>query len=154
MRPGTGRPARLPAVPGRCRERCRRSGRGWRKRGRAGEGSWRRSGSRVGTVRGMHTSTVRETTVRRTRMLPAIDTRCPYCGEPLELFVDGSAGDQQYIEDCQVCCRPIVVTVALDADGEPVVAVRAEDEARGATAAARGWRSVAPAPAAPVKGVF
>src|SRR3546814_13602572 len=76
----------------------------------------------------MHTSTVRETTVRRPRMLPAIDTRCPYCGEPIELFVDGSAGDQQYIEDCQVCCRPIVVTVALDADGEPVVAVRGEDE--------------------------
>src|SRR3546814_8826837 len=66
----------------------------------------------------MHTSTGRETTVKRTRMLPAIDTRCPYCGEPIELFVDGSAGDQQYIEDCQVCCRPIVVTVALDADGE------------------------------------
>src|SRR3546814_2156099 len=61
MRPGTGRPARLPAVPRRCRERCRQSGRGWRKRGRAGEGSWRRSGSRVGTVGGMHTSTVRET---------------------------------------------------------------------------------------------
>src|SRR3546814_8124138 len=89
-----------------------------------GEGSWRRSGSRVGTVGGMHTSTVRETTVRRPRMLPAIDTRCPCCGEPIELFVDGSAGDQQYIEDCQVCCRPIVVTVALDADGEPLVAVR------------------------------
>src|SRR3546814_1945286 len=65
-------------------------------RSRAGEGSWRRSGSRVGTVGGMHTSTVRETTVRRPRMLPAIDTRCPYCGEPIELFVDGSAGDQQY----------------------------------------------------------
>ena len=62
-------------------------------------------------------------------MLPALDTRCPYCGEPIELFVDDSAGDQQYIEDCQVCCRPIVVTVSMDADGEPGVAVRAEDEA-------------------------
>ena len=62
-------------------------------------------------------------------MLPAIDIRCPFCGEPIELFVDDSAGDQQYIEDCQVCCRPIVVAVSMDADGEPEVAVRAEDEA-------------------------
>lgn len=62
-------------------------------------------------------------------MLPAIDTRCPYCGEPIELFVDDSVGDQQYVEDCQVCCRPIVVTVAMDADGGLGVEVRAEDEA-------------------------
>ena len=32
---------------------------------------------------------------------------CPYCGEPLELWLDPSAGDQDYIEDCAVCCRPI-----------------------------------------------
>ena len=32
---------------------------------------------------------------------------CPYCGEPLQLLVDPSAGDQSYIEDCAVCCRPI-----------------------------------------------
>ena len=62
-------------------------------------------------------------------MLPAIQTRCPYCGEPIELFVDDSAGDQSYVEDCQVCCRPIQVAVALDAAGEPSVAVHAEDDA-------------------------
>jgi len=62
-------------------------------------------------------------------MLPAIETSCPYCGEPIELLVDGSAGDQQYIEDCSVCCRPIVVSVTLDDDGNPALAVRAEDDA-------------------------
>jgi len=62
-------------------------------------------------------------------MLPAIQTRCPYCGEPIELFVDDSAGDQSYVEDCRVCCRPIQVAVALDAAGEPSVAVHAEDDA-------------------------
>jgi hypothetical protein len=62
-------------------------------------------------------------------MLPAIDIDCPYCGETIVLLVDDSAGDQQYIEDCQVCCRPIQVAVALDADGAPSVSVRAEDDA-------------------------
>ncbi|KAA9133198.1 CPXCG motif-containing cysteine-rich protein [Marinihelvus fidelis] len=36
---------------------------------------------------------------------------CPYCGEPLELLVDDSAGAQRYIEDCAVCCKPIEVEV-------------------------------------------
>jgi len=62
-------------------------------------------------------------------MLPAIETCCPYCGEPIELFVDDSAGDQQYVEDCSVCCRPIVVAATMAADGVPTVVVRAEDEA-------------------------
>ncbi len=38
---------------------------------------------------------------------------CPYCGEPITLQIDGSAGDQHYIEDCSVCCRPIEVGVSL-----------------------------------------
>ncbi len=40
---------------------------------------------------------------------------CPYCGEPLTLLVDESAGPQAYVEDCAVCCRPI--EVRLDDDG-------------------------------------
>lgn len=35
---------------------------------------------------------------------------CPWCGEPLELFVDPDAA-ASYIEDCQVCCRPIRIEV-------------------------------------------
>lgn len=62
-------------------------------------------------------------------MLPAVDVTCPYCGERIEILVDASAGDQQYIEDCAVCCRPIRIDVALDDDGEPRVLARAEDEA-------------------------
>ncbi len=33
---------------------------------------------------------------------------CPYCGEPIDSFVDPGGGElQEYIEDCAVCCRPI-----------------------------------------------
>ena len=40
---------------------------------------------------------------------------CPYCGEENTILVDESAGGaQQYVEDCQVCCRPWQVTIAAD----------------------------------------
>lgn len=54
---------------------------------------------------------------------------CPYCGEPLELAIDASAGEADYIEDCQVCCRPISVSLRLDEEGEAEVHVRAENDA-------------------------
>ena len=41
---------------------------------------------------------------------------CPYCGEPISLVVDSSAGSQTYIEDCQVCCQPIQVRLDIGND--------------------------------------
>lgn len=43
---------------------------------------------------------------------------CPFCGESISLLVDLSAGAQSYIEDCQVCCRPMQITTDFDADEE------------------------------------
>ena len=37
--------------------------------------------------------------------------QCPYCGESIELQVDGPAGKQAY-RDCSVCCRPIELRLA------------------------------------------
>ena len=43
---------------------------------------------------------------------------CPYCGEPNEVALDPGGGSrQEYVEDCQVCCRPWRVVVSYDADG-------------------------------------
>ena len=53
---------------------------------------------------------------------------CPYCGELFEVTVDSSAGDQDYIEDCYVCCKPIQFRIRVSADGEVAVDVRSEDE--------------------------
>lgn len=61
-------------------------------------------------------------------MLDSTVISCPYCGEAIEILLDASVGEQQYIEDCQVCCRPISVTVALDTDGDAQASVRAEDD--------------------------
>lgn len=61
-------------------------------------------------------------------MLTTCDTTCPYCGEPISLVVDASAGDQCYIENCAVCCRPITVVLTVDDDGEVAVQVQSESE--------------------------
>ncbi|MDH3333317.1 MAG: CPXCG motif-containing cysteine-rich protein [Gammaproteobacteria bacterium] len=53
---------------------------------------------------------------------------CPYCGENISILVDDSLPEQQYVEDCQVCCRPIVLDVTADEVGGVVVAARAEND--------------------------
>ena len=57
-----------------------------------------------------------------------VDIQCPYCGETVGIIVDCSVENQNYIEDCQVCCRPINLAVAIDGEGVPVVEVSQEDE--------------------------
>jgi hypothetical protein len=32
---------------------------------------------------------------------------CPYCSERISTVLDTSVTKQIYIEDCEVCCRPI-----------------------------------------------
>ncbi|MDX2319577.1 MAG: CPXCG motif-containing cysteine-rich protein [Moritella sp.] len=54
---------------------------------------------------------------------------CPYCGETQEVLIDPADLGQQYIEDCQVCCKPINFLVAESADDELVVTVYTDDEA-------------------------
>lgn len=63
-------------------------------------------------------------------MIDAIRVHCPYCGEHFETHADCSAGldvdagagvqgrAQEYIEDCQVCCRPIMFRIYTD-ESEP-----------------------------------
>lgn len=56
----------------------------------------------------------------------AID--CPYCGETINVLIDSSDIDQQYIEDCQVCCKPINFLVTENMSGELDVSVYSDDE--------------------------
>lgn len=53
---------------------------------------------------------------------------CPYCGESIDLLIDQSESLQDYIEDCQVCCRPIRIGVAIDLDGNVDLTARSENE--------------------------
>ena len=44
--------------------------------------------------------------------------QCPYCGESFDTAIDLSAGSTSYIEDCQVCCRPIELGIEIGVNGE------------------------------------
>lgn len=46
-----------------------------------------------------------------------VDVGCPYCAEQIPVLLDLSAGDQVYVEDCQVCCQPIQIGVTLSDNG-------------------------------------
>lgn len=53
---------------------------------------------------------------------------CPSCGARIELVVDCSVPFQEYTEDCEVCCRPMVLAVSVDEDGAIAVEARGEQE--------------------------
>ncbi|MEQ8329248.1 MAG: CPXCG motif-containing cysteine-rich protein [Longimicrobiales bacterium] len=54
---------------------------------------------------------------------------CPYCGEEVELIIDpGGGAHQDYVEDCEVCCRPWRVDLRVQPDGTPFVTLSTLDE--------------------------
>jgi hypothetical protein len=61
-------------------------------------------------------------------LLKTVSIQCPYCGETIELSVDCTVPRQDYIEDCEVCCKPITISARV-ADGDTLhVEARQEDE--------------------------
>ena len=61
-------------------------------------------------------------------LLETVRITCPNCGEPNEVVVDTSVPQQEIIEDCTVCCRPMVLNIAVDETGAMMIAVRSENE--------------------------
>ena len=56
------------------------------------------------------------------------DVICPYCGESIEVLIDQEEAGQWYIEDCQVCCKPITFNVSMSMEGQLSVSVHDENE--------------------------
>lgn len=54
--------------------------------------------------------------------------QCPNCGEAVDIFVDSSVERQVYVEDCPVCCRPMLLEVNCnELSGISVTASREDD---------------------------
>ena len=45
---------------------------------------------------------------------------CPYCWETITMLLDLTVADQNYVEDCEVCCNPICLSFRAD-QGEIVM---------------------------------
>lgn len=54
---------------------------------------------------------------------------CPYCGESIEVLIDPQDAGDQYIEDCQVCCRPITINITTDSMGNLSASAHDENDA-------------------------
>jgi ribosomal protein S18 acetylase RimI-like enzyme len=53
---------------------------------------------------------------------------CPYCGAEVETTLDpGGDPVQEYVEDCEVCCRPWQLTVRWDPSGRAQVEARTDE---------------------------
>jgi hypothetical protein len=51
---------------------------------------------------------------------------CPFCGEPGDVDIEvaeDDVGEQEFVQDCEVCCHPWAVRVRVDRDGEVSVSV-------------------------------
>lgn len=52
-------------------------------------------------------------------MTPALVTvQCPYCWENFEIEVEPMEEEQEFTQDCEVCCRPIAFTVGMGPEDE------------------------------------
>ena len=41
--------------------------------------------------------------------------QCPHCWEDISMLIDVSQRQQTYIEDCEICCNPIQLSVITEA---------------------------------------
>ena len=44
---------------------------------------------------------------------------CPYCGEKISFTLDLNVSPQSFVEDCEICCSPILVSFEIE-DGKVV----------------------------------
>ena len=56
-----------------------------------------------------------------------VRVQCPYCWERFVLLVDASVDQQEYVEDCEICCRPIDFSIDIDVDGNARVDARSQN---------------------------
>jgi transcription elongation factor Elf1 len=51
--------------------------------------------------------------------------QCPYCWEQISMLIDTSQRQQSYIEDCEICCNPIQLSVAIE--NQEIISFQAEN---------------------------
>ena len=50
---------------------------------------------------------------------------CPYCLAQISMLLDTSVAQQEYVEDCEVCCNPILLRFTL-VDHQEIISFSAQ----------------------------
>jgi len=58
--------------------------------------------------------------------IESLEARCPWCSEAISLAVECIEPEQEYVEDCPVCCSPMLVKVCIPGSGPPEIDVERE----------------------------
>ena len=61
-------------------------------------------------------------------LIETINLQCPYCWEFIDVTIDCSAGDQDIIEDCEVCCKPVRLIISCNDTTLPNVKAEREND--------------------------
>lgn len=61
-----------------------------------------------------------------TVMDDAVGVVCPFCGEPSTISAGAEDGDDEFVQDCPICCRPWQVRVKVRRDGSLDVTISPE----------------------------
>jgi uncharacterized Zn finger protein len=57
-----------------------------------------------------------------------IEISCPYCGEINVIEIDITEGlSQTFVQDCEVCCRPVELNISIDRNSNISIEVRNEE---------------------------
>jgi len=57
-------------------------------------------------------------------MSQLLPVSCPYCGETLYFEPEASDEIVSYVEDCHVCCQPILIKIKYSVNGSQISAER------------------------------
>lgn len=61
-------------------------------------------------------------------LIEPIEMSCPWCGEANTVMLDLTDASEEFVEDCQVCCSPIVYTVQSSIESDsPVLSCSREN---------------------------
>lgn len=55
-----------------------------------------------------------------------IEIQCPCCWEHIQILVDPSVSDQEYVEDCSVCCNPLLIHVTFDTSTRELIEIKVD----------------------------
>ncbi len=58
------------------------------------------------------------------RMEIEYEFACPYCWQPITMLLDLSVSRQEYVEDCEICCRPVLI--AYESNGDDLLSFDAQ----------------------------